>query len=105
MQRNLDKNVDKLFCQRNSSHAVPHILKIYSDNKVCPRSFRRFYLFLPFSVNRVFHRYVATRWYRAPEIMLNWMHYKQTGEAALESIVSGYKIFSVELLLLGKCLL
>merc|ERR1711971_557907 len=21
---------------------------------------------------------VATRWYRAPEIMLNWMHYKQT---------------------------
>ena len=23
--------------------------------------------------------YVATRWYRAPEIMLNWMHYSQTG--------------------------
>ena len=23
-------------------------------------------------------RYVATRWYRAPEIMLNWMHYSQT---------------------------
>jgi len=23
--------------------------------------------------------YVATRWYRAPEIMLNWMHYRQTG--------------------------
>lgn len=23
--------------------------------------------------------YVATRWYRAPEIMLNWMHYTQTG--------------------------
>lgn len=23
--------------------------------------------------------YVATRWYRAPEIMLNWMHYNQTG--------------------------
>lgn len=22
--------------------------------------------------------YVATRWYRAPEIMLNWMHYTQT---------------------------
>ena len=22
--------------------------------------------------------YVATRWYRAPEIMLNWMHYHQT---------------------------
>jgi hypothetical protein len=22
---------------------------------------------------------VATRWYRAPEIMLNWMHYNQTG--------------------------
>ncbi|KHJ46132.1 hypothetical protein D918_03796 [Trichuris suis] len=23
--------------------------------------------------------YVATRWYRAPEIMLNWMHYNHTG--------------------------
>lgn len=22
--------------------------------------------------------YVATRWYRAPEIMLNWMHYTNT---------------------------
>ena len=25
--------------------------------------------------------YVATRWYRAPEIMLNWMHYNKTGNA------------------------
>nr|AGG82488.1 p38 [Penaeus vannamei] len=24
--------------------------------------------------------YVATRWYRAPEIMLNWMHYNQTAD-------------------------
>ncbi len=24
--------------------------------------------------------YVATRWYRAPEIMLNWMHYNMTGQ-------------------------
>lgn len=24
--------------------------------------------------------YVATRWYRAPEIVLNWMHYTQTGQ-------------------------
>lgn len=23
---------------------------------------------------------MATRWYRAPEIMLNWMHYNQTGD-------------------------
>ena len=23
--------------------------------------------------------YVATRWYRAPEIMLNWMHYNSSG--------------------------
>uniref|UniRef100_A0A8C7YZ80 mitogen-activated protein kinase n=1 Tax=Oryzias sinensis TaxID=183150 RepID=A0A8C7YZ80_9TELE len=29
--------------------------------------------------------YVATRWYRAPEIMLNWMHYNMTGN------VTGYK--------------
>lgn len=27
--------------------------------------------------------YVATRWYRAPEIMLNWMHYNQTGKARM----------------------
>ena len=27
--------------------------------------------------------YVATRWYRAPEIMLNWMHYSQTGSFQL----------------------
>lgn len=23
--------------------------------------------------------YVATRWYRAPEVMLNWMHYNESG--------------------------
>lgn len=23
--------------------------------------------------------YVVTRWYRAPEVMLNWTHYNQTG--------------------------
>jgi len=28
--------------------------------------------------------YVATRWYRAPEIMLNWMHYNQTGNYGSE---------------------
>lgn len=26
--------------------------------------------------------YVATRWYRAPKIMLNWMHYSQTGDGS-----------------------
>ncbi len=24
--------------------------------------------------------YVVTRWYRAPEVILNWMHYTQTGD-------------------------
>ncbi len=24
--------------------------------------------------------YVATRWYRAPEVMLNWMHYNVTSK-------------------------
>lgn len=23
--------------------------------------------------------YVVTRWYRAPEVILNWMHYNQNG--------------------------
>lgn len=27
--------------------------------------------------------YVVTRWYRAPEVILNWMHYTQTGESLL----------------------
>ena len=30
--------------------------------------------------------YVATRWYRAPEIMLNWMHYNQTGQRGAKSM-------------------
>lgn len=29
--------------------------------------------------------YVATRWYRAPEIMLNWMHYNKTGRRQKET--------------------
>lgn len=33
--------------------------------------------------------YVATRWYRAPEIMLNWMHYNQNGKRLSNS---GYLI-------------
>lgn len=32
--------------------------------------------------------YVATRWYRAPEIMLNWMHYTQTGKVWGRSITN-----------------
>ena len=27
--------------------------------------------------------YVATRWYRAPEVMLNWMHYNDSGAICL----------------------
>lgn len=35
--------------------------------------------------------YVATRWYRAPEIMLNWMHYNQTGRLwRLHFAAAGY---------------
>lgn len=32
--------------------------------------------------------YVATRWYRAPEIMLNWMHYNQTGAVNPQAVAS-----------------
>ncbi|PIO62159.1 hypothetical protein TELCIR_16299 [Teladorsagia circumcincta] len=32
--------------------------------------------------------YVATRWYRAPEIMLNWMHYSQTDIDQLTRIMN-----------------
>lgn len=27
--------------------------------------------------------YVVTRWYRAPEVILSWMHYAQTGNERL----------------------
>ncbi|CAI5448268.1 unnamed protein product [Caenorhabditis angaria] len=42
--------------------------------------------------------YVATRWYRAPEIMLNWMHYTQTVDVwsvgcILAELVSGRALF------------
>ncbi|MGH0127667.1 UNVERIFIED_CONTAM: hypothetical protein FKN15_017389 [Acipenser sinensis] len=29
--------------------------------------------------------YVVTRWYRAPEVILNWMHYTQTGKQRVTS--------------------
>lgn len=32
--------------------------------------------------------YVVTRWYRAPEVILNWMHYNQTGEQPCLSSVT-----------------
>ena len=34
--------------------------------------------------------YVATRWYRAPEIMLNWMHYSQAASTQVPIIVAIY---------------
>ncbi|CAJ0570095.1 unnamed protein product, partial [Mesorhabditis spiculigera] len=42
--------------------------------------------------------YVATRWYRAPEIMLNWMHYSQTVDiwsvgCILAELITGRTIF------------
>lgn len=51
--------------------------------------------------------YVATRWYRAPEIMLNWMHYNQTGIAypgylgPVNAIVGVFGILRVELVGIG----
>ncbi|KAK6016726.1 kinase domain protein, partial [Ostertagia ostertagi] len=42
--------------------------------------------------------YVATRWYRAPEIMLNWMHYSQTVDiwsvgCILAELITGRTLF------------
>ncbi|XP_072327504.1 mitogen-activated protein kinase 11-like isoform X3 [Scyliorhinus torazame] len=42
--------------------------------------------------------YVATRWYRAPEIMLNWMHYNQTDIDQLKRIMEVVGTPSTELL-------
>lgn len=42
--------------------------------------------------------YVATRWYRGPEIMLNWMHYGQTADiwsvgCIMAEMLSGKPLF------------
>ncbi|XP_075932285.1 mitogen-activated protein kinase 12b isoform X1 [Anarhichas minor] len=33
--------------------------------------------------------YVVTRWYRAPEVILNWMHYTQTGKPSSHFVSTG----------------
>lgn len=42
--------------------------------------------------------YVATRWYRAPEIMLNWMHYNMTGTHTQVDIIRLYVAHRTEFL-------
>lgn len=34
--------------------------------------------------------YVVTRWYRAPEVILNWMHYTQTGKRTVAVTYSSF---------------
>lgn len=44
--------------------------------------------------------YVVTRWYRAPEVILNWMHYNQTGEQpcpACHSLVMSWGILLAQI--------
>lgn len=55
--------------------------------------------------------YVVTRWYRAPEVILNWMHYTQTGKRIvavtyserLSSLLSWWCV-GLSVLLLWSCL-
>lgn len=35
--------------------------------------------------------YVVTRWYRAPEVILNWMHYTQTGHHLFRKVLTELK--------------
>lgn len=39
--------------------------------------------------------YVVTRWYRAPEVILNWMHYTQTGKTIVAVTYSYLAVVSV----------
>lgn len=39
--------------------------------------------------------YVVTRWYRAPEVILNWMHYTQTGKTIVAVTHSHLAVVSV----------
>lgn len=52
--------------------------------------------------------YVATRWYRAPEIMLNWMHYNQTVDiwsvgCIMAELLKGKALFPGTDCILEKC--
>lgn len=40
--------------------------------------------------------YVVTRWYRAPEVILNWMHYTQTGKTIVAVFTSVLAMVSVQ---------
>ncbi|XP_036862579.2 mitogen-activated protein kinase 11 isoform X1 [Manis javanica] len=46
--------------------------------------------------------YVATRWYRAPEIMLNWMHYNQTVDIWSVGCIMAELLQGVEKQVLGS---
>ncbi|EGW01042.1 Mitogen-activated protein kinase 11 [Cricetulus griseus] len=51
--------------------------------------------------------YVATRWYRAPEIMLNWMHYNQTVDiwsvgCIMAELIQGKALFPGNDCILGE---
>lgn len=53
--------------------------------------------------------YVATRWYRAPEIMLNWMHYNQTVDiwsvgCIMAELLTGRTLFPGSDRILYNCL-
>lgn len=43
--------------------------------------------------------YVVTRWYRAPEVILNWMHYNQTGK---KTLIALFKLVYNTLIKLGS---
>lgn len=38
--------------------------------------------------------YVATRWYRAPEVMLNWMHYNVTSKTIVFCVENFFFVFN-----------
>lgn len=40
--------------------------------------------------------YVATRWYRAPEIMLNWMHYRQNGISINSTNKNSTRLYTIK---------
>lgn len=48
--------------------------------------------------------YVVTRWYRAPEVILNWMHYTQTGKTIV-AVTYFNRVLAVSSLLSGLLVL
>uniref|UniRef100_A0A8C3FK56 mitogen-activated protein kinase n=1 Tax=Chrysemys picta bellii TaxID=8478 RepID=A0A8C3FK56_CHRPI len=75
MRTDLQKIMGHEFSDEKIQYLVYQMLK---GLKVGGSGIVKRFLFLPSPSPSSMTGYVVTRWYRAPEVILNWMHYNQT---------------------------